>query len=228
MTVRVGVIDSGFRENQLDWVDDSAAFYLQDGGLWMGESTFDAMEHGARIIDIIHYHFPETIFLSAQVFNERGVTTAAQVAAAIDWLREEDVQLINLSLGLREDREVLAQAIDKAVSKGVIISASSPARGDPVFPSAYPGVFRMTGDARCRIDEITCLETEFADFGGHVLGLDNEQAKAGASLGCAHMSGHLAKLIAECNARSGDFDLAILAAKLKQQSRYFGPEFRVK
>lgn len=228
MSVRVGVIDSGFRQNQLNWVDDSAAFYLHDGGLWMGESTYDAMEHGARIIDIIHYHYPDSIFLSAQVFNERGVTTAAQVAAAIDWLCEQEVKIINLSLGLRENREVLAQAIAKAVSKGIIISASSPARGDPVYPSAYPGVFRMTGDARCNIDEITCLETEFADFGGHVLGLDNEQAKAGASLGCAHMSGHLVKLIVEFQASSQAFDIATLAAKLKRQSSYFGPERRVK
>lgn len=228
MSARVGVIDSGFRQNQLNWVDDSAAFYLHDGGLWMGESTYDAMEHGARIIDIIHYHYPDSIFLSAQVFNERGITTAAQVAAAIDWLCEEGVQIINLSLGLRDDREVLAQAIARAVSKGIIISASSPARGDPVYPSAYPGVFRMTGDARCSVNEITCLETEFADFGGHVLGLDNEQAKAGASLGCAHMSGHLVKLIAEFQASSEAFDIATLAAKLKQQSSYFGPERRVK
>ena len=222
MSVRIGVVDSGFRESQSNWIADSAAFYLQDGDLWMGESSFDVMEHGARILDIIQYHYPETHFYSAQVFDNRGVTTPAQVAAAIDWLCEQKVQLINLSLGLRQDRAVLADSVNRAVSKGIVISASSPARGDPVYPSAYEGVFRMTGDARCNIDEITCLETEFADFGGHVLGLDQEQAKAGASLGCAHMSGHLAKILAE---ESG-LALSALAAKLKQRARYFGPERR--
>ena len=228
MSLRIGVIDSGFRENQLDWIADSAAFYLEDSALWMGESSFDAMEHGARVIDIIHHHYPEGVFYSAQVFNTRGVTTPAQVAAAVDWMCEQNVRLINMSLGLRQDREVLAKAIERAVSKGVIIAASSPARGDPVFPSAYDGVLRMTGDARCRIDEITCLETEFADFGGHVLGLDQEQAKAGASLGCAHMSGHLAKLIAQNSSDNVELTPTVLANLLKKQSSYFGPERRFK
>jgi hypothetical protein len=224
VSVRIGVVDSGFRENQSNWIADSAAFYLLEGDLWMGESSFDVMEHGARILDIIKYHYPDGHFYSAQVFDNRGVTTPAQVAAAIDWLCEQKVQLINLSLGLRQDREVLADSVNRAVSKGIVISASSPARGDPVYPSAYEGAFRMTGDARCNIDEITCLETEFADFGGHVLGLDQEQAKAGASLGCAHMSGHLAKILAE----ESELDLSALAATLKQRAHYFGPERRFK
>lgn len=228
MSLRIGVVDSGFRENQSDLIVDGASFYLHEGGLWMGEASYDSMDHGARIIDIIHYHYPESRFYSAQVFNERGVTTPAQVAAAIDWLCEQQVQLINLSLGLRQDREVLADSIEKAVEQGIVIAASSPARGDPVYPSAYPGVFRMTGDARCNIDEITCLETEFADFGGHVLGLDQEQAKAGASLGCAHMSGHLAKLIAPLMATSNVLDLGVIGTKLKRQAAYFGPEYRSK
>lgn len=223
MTISIGVVDSGFRPDQQQLIIDSASFYLEEGALWMGACEFDAMDHGARIIEIIHHHLESAEIYSAQVFDQRGVTTPIQVAAAIDWLREQGVQLINLSLGLRQDREVLAKAVKRAVQQGVIICASSPARGDPVYPSAYPGVFRMTGDARCTLNEISCLETEFADFGGHVLGLDQVQSKAGASLGCAHMSGQIAKLFAE----SGLLDFNELAARLKQRAAYFGPEHRL-
>lgn len=96
--------------------------------------------------------------------------------------------------------------------------------GEPVYPSAYPGVLRMTGDARCSVDEISCLETEFADFGGHVLGFDGVQARAGASLGCAHMCGHLAKLLQE----QPGLKSAEAAAILKQRAVYFGPERRLR
>ncbi|MCP4595976.1 S8 family serine peptidase [Neptuniibacter sp.] len=221
--LKVGVVDSGFREDQIEWIEDAASFYLKDARLWMGDPEFDQIDHGCRIIDIIHHHCPEIELYSAQVFDRQGVTSPAQVAAAINWLCDQKVNLINLSLGLRQHRENLAEAVQRALSEGVIVCASSPARGDPVYPSGYPGVFRMTGDARCSIDEITCLETEFADFGGHVLGLDQEQAKAGSSLGCAHMSGHVAKLLSE----NPDLEFEAVGNALKKRASYFGPEHRL-
>lgn len=228
MNLKVGVVDSGYREDQSHLISDSASFYLEDGALWMGESTFDQIDHGGRIIEIIAHHQDGLEIYSAQVFDERGVTSPAQVAAAINWLCEQGVQIINLSLGLRQNREILEQAVAAAVNQGVLLCASSPARGEPVYPSAYPGVYRMTGDARCSVDEISCLETEFADFGGHVLGFDQEQAKAGASLGCAHMTGHLAcQLIAFDEVEGSDLSLYERGYRaLKAQSSYFGPERR--
>lgn len=223
MSLKIGVVDSGFRPDQSDWIVDSAYFYLEEGALWMADPEPDSIDHGARIIDIIHHHYPQAEFFSAQVFDKRGITSPAQVAAAVNWLVEQKVEMINMSLGLRQDREVLSSAIAAAIEKGIIICASSPARGEPVYPSAYPGVLRMTGDARCSMQEISCLETEFADFGGHVMGMDQEQARAGSSLGSAHMAGHVARVMAE----QGRMDVIKLGNKLKQLASYFGPERRL-
>lgn len=220
---KVGVVDSGFREDQLPWIADAASFYLEEDALWMGDPGFDQIDHGARVIDIIKHHCDEIELYSAQVFDHKGVTSPVQVAAAIKWLCEQEVKLINLSLGLRQHRQVLADAVAQAVDQGVMICASSPARGDPVYPSGYPNVFRMTGDARCSIEEICCLETEFADFAGHVLGLDQIQEKAGSSLGCAHMAGHVAKVLSA----HPQLSFAELGNALKRQASYFGAEHRL-
>lgn len=224
MSVRVGIVDSGFREDQQSWIEDAAAFVIRDNQLWMDNPSLDQINHGSRILDIIRHHNEDSCFYVAQVFDQRGRTTPVQVAAAIEWLQEQEVQVINLSLGLREDRESLRDAVQQAVTAGIIISASSPARGEPVYPSAYPGVFRMTGDARCSLEQVSSLQTEFADFGGHVLGFDGEQNAAGASLGCAHMTGHIASILSQ----NPELDRAALHNKLVEQALYFGAERRTR
>lgn len=219
-TIRIGVVDSGFSPAQP--VKDSAAFVLADNKLWLADAEPDRLGHGTRIIDIIRYLAPNAEILSAQVFHDRFTTTAAQVAAAIDWLVEQGAQVINLSLGLRQDRESLREACGRALKRGVILCAASPARGEAVFPSAYPGVFRMTGDARCERAQISHLETEFADFGACVRPLDDRPGQSGSSLGCAHLSGHLARYLQQAHAPS----LSGARQWLIQQSCYLGPERR--
>lgn len=217
--IRIGVVDSGTSAQQT--VASSAAFVLQDGQLWLMEAEPDQLGHGTRIVEIIQHLMPQAELFSAQVFGDRLSTTAAQVAAAIDWLVGQGAQVINLSLGLRHDRESLRDACARALKQGVILCASSPARGEPVYPSAYPGVFRMTGDARCDREQISHLETEFADFGGCVRPLDDSLGQSGASMGCAHLSALVARAL-QGDARS----LSGVRDWLVRQSLYHGPEQR--
>jgi hypothetical protein len=92
-----------------------------------------------------------------------------------------------------------------------------------VWPAAIPGVLRMTGDARCAVEEISHLATAQADFGGHVRAPAGvgPSVIAGASVGCAHLSGHIARLISVRPA-----NLAEVRARLVAQARYHGPERR--
>jgi hypothetical protein len=236
--IRVGIVDSGTR----DAIDSAAAFVIEDdeeGRLAQVEALPDTLGHGSAVLAIVRHLAPAARFHSAQVFRARYTTTAAQVAAAIDWLVEAGVDLINLSLGLRADRPALAAACRRAVAAGIVLCAAAPARGEPVFPAAYAGVWRMTGDARCRRPEISCLMTQYADFGAHVSPLpaadsDNGDALppavgSGASMGCAHMSGHIAALLLRDGAPSRTDPARLhdwLHDQLQQQARYRGPEQR--
>ncbi len=218
--LRIGVVDSGCSPEQQPV--ESAAFVLDEGQLWLAEAAPDQLGHGTRTIEVIKALVPEAEVVSAQVFQSRLTTSAVQVAAAIDWLVEQGVQVINLSLGLRQDRPALREACEQALKAGVLICASSPARGEPVYPAHYPGVFRMTGDARCSREELSYLETEFADFGACVLPLDNSRGHSGASLGCAHLSAHLLRYLKETKQPS----LSDARRWLIEQSDYQGPERR--
>ncbi|MCF8473940.1 MAG: S8 family serine peptidase [Emcibacter sp.] len=194
--VRIGIIDSGLSLAQQDHVYGECCFAVdEDGDVTSLPTHPDRIGHGTAICDIITHHAPRAQIYNAQVFSARSVTSAATVAAAIDWLMTQDIQIINLSLGLVEDRPVLKKACARALATGVILVASSPAQGRAVYPSAYEGVIRATGDARCDVGEISFLNSVQADFGGCARPLNSSEGQplkiGGASMGTAHVTGQI-------------------------------------
>lgn len=192
--VSVGVVDSGFSPETSIPIQSSSAFVIEQDQLWQSDQVHDPFGHGSRVVEVIHQLAPTALIHSARVFSAEGRTSALQVAAAIDWLVEQRVDLINLSLGLRADRPVLREACERALERGIVLCASSPAQGEAVFPAAIPGVIRATGDARCGHEDLVWLETAQADVAGCVLPMSNQRGLSGASMGCAHVSGHLARM----------------------------------
>ncbi|NOZ41901.1 MAG: S8 family serine peptidase [Alphaproteobacteria bacterium] len=186
--IRLGLVDSGVSDQQRHNVCADGRFTAK------GYQAVrpDLLGHGTAICGIITDHAPDILLYNAQVFDDRGVTTAANVAAAIDWLVRKQVDIINLSLGLRHDRPVLAAACGRAHKAGIIMVASTPAQGAKTWPAAYPGVIRATGDARCGSDEISFLDSTQADFGGCPRAIDGSGTPGGASMGAAHISGQIA------------------------------------
>lgn len=220
--VRVGIVDSGSAPGQAARVADAAAFVLDDAGIRVAPVRDDVLGHGARVAEIILHCAPAAELLVAQVFRDRLATTAAQVAAAIDWLVENDARVINLSLGLREPRPVLEAACRRALEAGVVLCAASPAHGAPVYPAACAGVLRATGDARCGRLELSALGAPHADFGAHVRAMHGTLAGAGASMACAHVSGHVARYLDD----GGRAEADAVREWLAKQARYHGLERR--
>lgn len=77
-------------------------------------------------------------------------TNAELLVRALDWLLEERVELINMSLAGPANR-LLQHAVETAVESGVLI-VSAAGNGNPAFPAAYPGVVAVTAvDSRGRV-----------------------------------------------------------------------------
>lgn len=188
--VRVGVVDSGWPSALQDRVVAAQSFVAGGG------DAMDRLGHGARTLQAIAALAPDARFVVAQVFGDALRTDMGTVARAVDWLVGEGAALINLSLGVRQDYPALRAACERAVASGCLLVASTPARGEPVFPAAYPGAIRAMGDARCAPGQHSALLLSHADFGACVLPPDGDRAHAGASLGCAHLSGRVAALLA--------------------------------
>ena len=237
MIWRVGLIDScGGLEGidaalpeQASSVADAAAFAARDGRVERRETVADPTGHGSRIAALLLSGRSVELLLG-QVFTTAGPTSGSAVAAAIDWAVERRAGLIHLSLGLAGDRAVLRAAVQRAIDAGCILVAAMPARGAPVYPAAYPGVIRATGDARCAPHEVSALRPWF--FGGCPrLGLASPtadgraangraegRARGGASIGAAWVT----------HAILQQPPLAAPAAvdALTARAKYLGPERR--
>lgn len=219
--LRIGVVDSGHSAAQRVQVVAGRRFSLLEDRLLEDDLHDDALGHGSAVVEAISRRAPAALFCVAQVFDQRGVTSALQIATAIDWLVAQDVRLINLSLGLRQDRPLLRQACAAAVERGVLLCASSPAQGEAVYPASYPQMLRVTGDARCAEQEWSWLDSAQADFAACVRG--TYPGQSGASLGCAALSGHIgAFLLAHPEASNPQ-----IIDWLRDNARYRGPERRV-
>lgn len=219
--LRIGIVDSGHSLAQRTQVVAGRRFYLLDEELAEEPLRDDPLGHGSAVIDAISRRAPSARFCVAQVFDQRGVTSALQIATSIDWLVEQNVRLINLSLGLRQDRSLLREACAVALERGVLLCASSPAQGAAVFPASYPGVLRVTGDARCGEQQWSWLDSQQADFGACVRG--TQPGQSGASLGCGALSGHIAQYLAEHHQASNPQ----IIQWLRENARYRGPERRI-
>jgi len=215
---RIGVIDSGCSPEQAETLVSARRFRLEDGVLCEGEPLPDHLGHGSAVLARLQAEAGDLPMLMAQVFERQWSTSALQVAAALLWLVEQGATLVNLSLGLHQDRPVLRQACAEAQAAGVLLCASSPAQGGPVYPASYPGVLRITGDARCAPGQWSWLGSGQADIGGHVGG----QGMAGASLACAALSGRIAAMLEQ----HPDMDHQQLLTRLRDGAAFTGPERR--
>jgi hypothetical protein len=213
--VLVGLLDSGVEPGLEPHIEAARAFRPRGQGVEDGAVSADAVGHGSSIARIILGLAPEARLLNAQVFAARGGTSAAAAAAGLDWLARRGAAIVAMSFGLGADRAVLREACTGAA--GCVLVGAAPARGVPVFPSSYPGVIRVTGDARCARREISHLATAQADFGACVRA---PGAAAGASIAVAHACGLIAAHFLATGERGAD------AARLflERAAAYHGPE----
>lgn len=223
--LRVGIIDSGPAADAPAEEQAAARAFLPDGTMITARS--DRLGHGRAVADVVRRACPEARLLHAQVFDDRPVTSALRVAAALRWLaglpEGQRPALICLSLGLAADRAPLRAACEAVLAQGVLLVAAHPAQGAACYPAAYPGVLAATGDARCAWDQVSRLGP--LRFGAWCNAPEHGAVgMGGASIGCARLAGHLAHLMAS-GVVVTDADAA--AAALSARLAFEGPERRL-
>ncbi|MEH6470340.1 MAG: S8 family serine peptidase [Halopseudomonas sp.] len=190
----VGMLDSGVETRLGSRVVAAQAFLKGElGAIEIKQAHPDRLGHGTTLASIIAERVPEARFVVAQIFTSQLLASAHQAAAGLDWLVAQEVKIVNMSFGLRVDREPLAQACQRAIAAGVVLVAASPAMGAAVFPSAYPGVIRVTGDVRCAADEFSQMDSPQAEYGACVRVPGSPVA--GASVATAYISAVLARYL---------------------------------
>lgn len=217
---RAAIIDSGL-DPRCGIVPLASRLFDDDAGqVREGLPSGDPTGHGTAVAEIIQTTAQMSPgLLIAQVMGDSSGTTPAVVAAALYWALERGATLIHLSLGLASDRVVLASAVAAAVEAGVLVIASTPARGVVSFPARYAGVLRATGDARCRAGEISVLDPANLTFGGCVeFTTPAGRLIRGASIGAAYVTSFIVSRF------DSGVSTASLSAQLSSLASYHGRE----
>jgi hypothetical protein len=219
--VLVGLVDSGVARELGDRIAVDSAFALGEGErVERRSATGDAIGHGSSVARTILSAAPTARIANAQVFHRSIAAPPAVVADALDWAVEQGARLVNMSFGVRSDREILRAACAAARGAGAILFAAAPARGPAVFPAAYPGVIRVSGDARCAPGEVSLLGSAQVDFGACPRTSDGRLR--GASAAVAQLTGRAAAFLAE----RPEADAAAIARFLEAVAAHRGPERR--
>lgn len=211
--LRVGVIDSGFPARlQADCRGRNFAG---------GNTLCDLTGHGSAIVQPLHTLAGIRLY-NARIFDTRLVCHTGAVVAALNWLIDEGVDLINMSFGLAVPNADLTRACDRARKANIVLVAAAPAQGAPVYPASHPATIRATGDARCQPEAFSWLNSPQADLGGHPG--NPRHGPAGASVGCAHVSAVIARHLIQHPHTPRDPEALLMS--LVPLARYQGREYR--
>ena len=141
-----------------DFVSDDA---VPQDGPEAGQLDGPAEGHGTHVSGIVVLVAPESKIMPLRVLDVDGRGNTFVLAYAIDWAVANGAAVINLSLGSDADATVLQEAIARAQSQGVLVTAAAgnDDSATPQYPAAYPGVVAITA-----VDEAN-HKADFANYG---------------------------------------------------------------
>jgi subtilisin family serine protease len=201
--VRVGVIDSGWDRSIDDHRIDAGYGFVSARDEWTLERSSDDQDrvgHGTMCADIILQVAPNAHIVPLRVFGRRLETTPALVIDAIHFAVEQQLTLINMSLGtMREDAvSALFAACHVARDAGiVIVAAVSNGPEEWSYPAVFGGVIGVgasvvrgpygIADSASAALDFVAARTHFARSLRGV-----ERSASGTSFAAAVVTGHAA------------------------------------
>ena len=208
--MKIAIIDSGIDRTH----PKLNAFKVQGTALKLNKSRIrqsiffrDSIGHGSAIASIVHKHVPNVELVIVKIFYDDLVCDEALLCEAIKWcLRQPDIRIINMSLGLRTDSPnwELKDACEQAYKSNVCLVASSyHDYSQECYPAYFPTVFGVGAG-------ITKVATEFRYIGKRPISFfakgsvqkvawkdHGYNVTSGSSYACAHFTGILANEIVQ-------------------------------
>ena len=160
----VAVIDSGVNRTGTDLNGTPQVPQVLDGCDWVtsptnvcrGTGVVDENGHGTHVAGIIAAKndgvgitgvAPGSQILPLRVLDANGSGYLSDIAAAIDYAVANNADVINLSLGGTTNYYLIEDAINRAVTAGVVVVAaagnSGPNNTLPSYPAAYANVIAV-------------------------------------------------------------------------------------
>ena len=145
--IKVAIFDTGVAPHEDLTISGGVSFvdyttsYTDDNG------------HGSHVAGIISANnnklgvvgiAPNAEIYAVKILNQNGGGNYSNIISALEWAIDNNINIINMSLGGNDDNRALHEAIKEAVNAGIIIVAAAGNRGvgeDTItYPARYPEV----------------------------------------------------------------------------------------
>lgn len=142
--IRVAIIDNGINEILIkSGIEKSIA--IDENGICIADTKNidqQQFQHGTKCAMILEKYCSECHLISIRILDENGKGAIKSIYPALKWCRENQIRVINLSLGTSDfrDREGLRALINECVANGMIIIAAIANSGFVTYPASFTNV----------------------------------------------------------------------------------------
>ena len=152
--VKVAIIDSGIDRSHeiLQRVTAGICFEFSGGSVHTYRDYRDTSGHGTAVASIIKKKAPGTELYAIKIFDQSLIVEHKILIESIRWAIDQNVDIINLSLGTT-DAQVKPALLDickVATKKGIAIVAAEHNSGQESYPAYFPNVIGVKAGAAKR------------------------------------------------------------------------------
>jgi subtilisin family serine protease len=171
----------------------------------------DRLGHGTAVAALLHQQAPEAQLIAVKVFDRTLATSCDTVIRAIHWCLQNEIDVINLSLGTANPahRTRFADAVSQIHAHGKAIVSAYDVNGTTALPGCLPGVIAVIQNTsgndlihivkRGTFSESVALGSEKIIFSAppyprEIPGVPRGRNLHGVSFAVAHVTAALARL----------------------------------
>jgi subtilisin family serine protease len=199
--VKVGIIDSGVNPAHPHVGVVAGGARISTGDINSSNDYLDYIGHGTAVAGAIREKAPDAQLYAVKVFDRALTTNIDVIIKAIDWCIENNMDVINLSLGTinNDHRVAIEQVVAHAADKSTVLVAALEMAGKPSLPGCLPSVIGVGVDweiarDRYRVDRSRVVPV-FATsaYPREIPGVPRERNMNGISFAVANMTGFVVR-----------------------------------
>jgi subtilisin len=147
--VRVAVVDSGWDRTLVEPRVLAGTSFVDpedDFAMARNDDDHDHLGHGTACADLVLRVAPDARVIPVKVFGKVLETSPGTLHAALLWAQEQEVRVINVSLGTRLEGTLhpLYAACEKARRAGIVVVAAGHNANDWSYPAIFENVIGVS------------------------------------------------------------------------------------
>ena len=186
--MKIAIIDSGVHLGHPHVGAIAGAIGISSTG--ESDDAIDRLGHGTAVAGAIREKVPKAALYAVKVFDRRLTANIDVIVRALEWCRDHEMDLVNLSLGTPNPahRDAFIRAIGDDL---LVVSAAG------TLPGSLPGVIGVASDPDCSRDAFRYHDGMFhaSPYPRPIPGVSLDRNLHGISFAVATMTGLVAQAL---------------------------------